>query len=323
MKRRLTVIASLICIVGVPTLRPLLVFTLLATMVAHATPSFAEQTGSESHHPQEYWRSIVQHDYAPPAGASVTGLATELSVLLGSADPELRDEFGYSILTAWIYEKRLLQPDAVRPLMRQWVANLKAGIGSTEGTSVLRRSFSALMLSVVVARDNAAPFLEKTEVRQLLDAALEYLDGEKDLRGYDARTGWLHSAAHTADLLKFLGRSRYLERSDQSQVLEAVTRKLRESSVVFTFGEDERFARAVLSVINRSDFDDRAFHSWVVQSRPAALTSRTPDPADLRASQNLKNLFSKLAVVLSMVAESTPGIQGARADVRLALDGLF
>jgi len=119
------------------------------------------------------------------------------------------------------------------------------------------------MLSVVVARDNAAPFLEKSEFRELLIAAIEYLGAEQDVRGYDPRVGWMHSAAHTADLLKFLARSRYLDREDQTRLLEAITGKLRTAAIVFAFGEDERLARGLLSLVAEPSDSVQAAHHAV------------------------------------------------------------
>ncbi len=288
----------------------------LLTLICAASLAVAEPS-----HPKEFWRSIVERDFALPEGSSLVDLSAELSGLLASPDPELRDEYAYSILTAWIYQKRVIQPAQLRPLMGRWLANLKEGIGTTDTESVFRWSFSALMLSVVVARDNAAPFLEKSEFHELFVAALEYLGREQDIRGYDPRVGWMHSAAHTADLLKFLGRSRYLDREDQTRLLEAITGKLRAAPMVFAFGEDERLARAILSLVNRNDFDRDAFSSWASRSRPAGTAQ--PELAQLRANQNLKNLLAKLDVLLSLVPEPSAGIQAAHNAVQAALKDIF
>jgi hypothetical protein len=276
-----------------------------------------------SRHDAAFWRSIVQHDYTPPPGSSVPELSVELSDMLGSADPELRDEIAYSTLAAWIYQKRLIEPEDLRTLMTQWIGNLKDGVGAQDTDLVFRRSFSALALSVIIARDLAVPFLQPPEYRRTLDAALEYLQAERDLRGYDATKGWIHSAAHTADLLKFLARSPHLEHGDQQHILDGITTKLSGAAGVFTHGEDERFARAVLSVIRRQDFDQEGFRGWVNRSRPALPGSGRPTPAQLRASQNVKNLLAKLEVLLSLDGQASQGVQAARDSVRAALKDLF
>lgn len=61
------------------------------------------------------------------------------------------------------------------------------------------------------------------------------------LRGYLPDKGWLHSAAHTADLVRFLGRSRHLTVAEQKRILDVVAGKL--EAPVFVWGEDERLAR--------------------------------------------------------------------------------
>jgi Protein of unknown function (DUF2785) len=198
---------------------------------------------------REFWKEIIRNDYNPPNGESVPALAQQLSRMLGSSDPDQRDETAYAILANWVYEKRLLAPDDLRPLIAEWRGNLKFDIGSVGTDSTFRGSFSALMLSVVIARDNAAPFLAREEFRDIFNDALRYLNSEKDLRGYDPDRGWYHSAAHTADLLKFMGRSRYCDPADQEAILDGIIQKLRLSAVVFSFGKDERFARALLSFV--------------------------------------------------------------------------
>ena len=274
-------------------------------------------------HDKAYWQSIAAHGFDVPEGSSAPALARELSALLGSPDPELRDGCAYSILTSWIYQKKLLQPADVRALAIEWQANLKAGVGSTGDDRTLRRSFSALSLGVVIARDNVEPFLEPVEVRAILDAALAYLEAERDLRGYDEQKGWIHSAAHTADLIKFLARSRVITVDDQRRILDAVTAKLRGAGQVFVFGEDERYARAVLSIIARKDFDQAGFTAWVTRSTPARMAAK-PSVADLQASQNAKNMLAKLEVLLSQAADPVPAqVLAARDAVRAALKTLF
>src|SRR5262249_36517924 len=175
-------------------------------------------------------------------------------------------------------------PAALRPLIARLRANLTRGIGERDTDSVFGRSFSALMLSVVVARDNADPFLDASSWHEIETAALVYLAAEQDLRGYDADKAWAHPAAPTADLLKFLGRSRYLDTAGQRQFLDAIAGKLTTASVVFTHGEDERFARAVLSLTARMDFDETRFAAWLQQAKPTV--PEHPAVAQLRASQN-------------------------------------
>jgi hypothetical protein len=280
-------------------------------------------TPDDTPHTRAFWQGIIEHEYAVPADQSLPDLTRELTGLLGSPDPDLRDEVAYSILAAWIYQKRAIEPAGLRPLMTALLGNLTADIGGAGTDAVLKRSFSALVLSIVAARDNAAPFLTESEYRDLLDRALAYLAAERDVRGYDEEKGWIHSAAHTADLLKFLGRNRHLRPADQVRVLDAVSSKLHGAPVVFTHGEDERFARAILSLVARTDFTPAEFGAWVERSAPKRLTTSRPSAADLRARQNITNLFAKLEVLLTLQDSAPEPVASARDSLRRALKALY
>jgi hypothetical protein len=297
---------------GVISMRlPVVVMTLLWAASAAAAPA----------HDVAFWRAVVHDKYTPPSGSDVPALADELTGMLSSPDPELRDDIAYSTLTSWIYQQKIVDARAIRSIVERLLANMTRGIGERDTDGVFGRSFSALTLSVIVARDNADPFLEATAWRQIESAALAYLAAEQDLRGYDAGTGWMHSAAHTADLLKFLGRSRYLDVAGQRQFLDAMSNKLTTASVVFTHGEDERIARAVLSLIARTDFDGPQFAAWLQRTKPAV--PEHPTVAQLRAAQNWKNMLAKLEVILSNDTQPSDAAAAARTAIRATLKPLF
>lgn len=290
----------------------------------------APQTGSApATHDKAFWQAIVDHDFAPPTPDAAVPLARELSTYVASPDPVLRDDLCYTILVDWMYKKHLIPPDVVRSIAAEWQANLRRDIGSVDTDAVFRRSFSALMLSVVAAMsvEGTPPSFDASadEIHALLASALEYLQAEKDVRGYDPQKGWMHSAAHTADLLKFLARSKHFTVADQHAVLDAIGRKLREAPVVFTHGEDERFARTILSIVRRSDFDQPAFTTWLKDALPARTPDSIRDPAYLRGRQNVTNLFAKLEVLLSLEDEAaiTPPTRAARDGLRASLKRLF
>ena len=290
-------------------------FAVLAVMSWNAVATV------QSTHDTAFWRAIVHERYAPPAGADVPALAAELVDMLASTDPERRDEIGYSTLANWIYQRKIISGDALRSLTASLIANLTQRIGERDTDSVFRRSFSALTLAAVVARDNADSVLDAEEWHRIEQAALAYLAAEQDVRGYDVDKGWMHSAAHTADLIRFLGRSRHLEVAGQMRLLGAVGQKLVTSPVVFTHGEDERFARALLSIVNRKDFDHAAFAAWLADTKPAVAPR--PTLAQLRAVQNWKNMLAKLEVVLSNDPQPSETVAAARNAVRAVLKELF
>jgi hypothetical protein len=270
----------------------------------------AAETGQA--HDKAWWQAVKAGQYALPPGGSLRNLLRELSAYLGSTDPELRDDIAYTVLTQWLYVKRLAPPEVTRQLVDEWIGNLEIGIGEDGTDSVFRRSFSALMLSVAAALDNEAPYLERAGFRTLLDAALRYLRAEDDTRGFDPAKGWMHSVAHTADLLKFLGRSRHLAPAGQADILTGIAGKVGGLGHVLVHGEDERLARAVVSIVAREDADLVAFEAFLSALRPVPGEGQ-PTPALLAANQNRRHLAAALYVVLSTDPRDLETLTRARA----------
>lgn len=295
--------------------RPLrLAFAALAGLACAAAP-LPGTAYSADVHDKEYWQAVIATEFALPRDASIDRLAGELSGHLGSPDPELRDDVAYGVLTQWLYVRRIVPPALRRELIDTWLGNLVSGVGEQGTDSVFLRSFSALMLSVAAALDNEQPYLEQAEFDRVLRSALAYLHDEQDTRGFDAEKGWVHSVAHTADLLKFLGRSRHLGVRDQSAILAAISEKLAQVDHVLAFGEDERLARAVLSIAARPDADMTAFAAFLDSLKPVPFDG-LPTRSALAANQNRKHLAVSLYALLAVDSRDFAGFRQARESVR-------
>lgn len=284
---------------------------------AAAGPPAAEARG------QAFWLALAK-DCAVPAGESAFGLVSEAVGLLGSPDTVWRDDVGYGVVAACVYQKRLLSPGERRELVGRLSANLRTGIGETGTDSVLLRSFSALDLSVLAALESQDPALDDAAYRRLLDDAFSYLRDERDLRGLEPRVGWIHATAHTADLLKFLARDARFRPADQARLLDAARAKMvAPGTPVFTHSEDERLAAALLSVVRRPDFDASILDPWLeplVALEKQVWEKAPPDPAALDASQNARNLLRGFFLLLSLPEPApTPGQAVAREKVLATL----
>jgi len=214
-------------------------------------------------HDREFWRAIAKNHYAIPAGQEAFPLVQELSGYLGSTDPELRDDLAYSMVAVWIGRQKKLSPEQLTTLVEEWQGNLRFGIGETGTDSVFKRSFSALCLSVLAERELKEPFLGETRFRALLNEALKYLGDERDLRGFDAKKGWIHATAHTADLLAALAENKLFTKQDEERVLKAITQRLASASEIFSYGEQDRLANVAAAIASRDDFDGDAWRTWV------------------------------------------------------------
>ncbi len=269
-------------------------------------------------HDRPFWLSIVKSDYAVPPGEKPFELLVEMNALVGSPDPVLRDDVSYGAAARWIYRRRLLSADEQKRLLQLWSSNLSMELGRRGSDTAYRRSFSALNLSVLAALDNEVAFLTQAEFEAFLNRSIDYLVHERDTRGYVPGHGWIHATAHTADLLKFLARSPKLPPPAQRTLLNAIAQKCA-GEETFAWGEEERLAEIVRSIVRRPDFDAAAFAAWLGEFplRHTELWKTAPaiDPAAFPPVQNIKSVLRAAYVALVNDANlPTPG-QTARQSV--------
>jgi hypothetical protein len=270
-------------------------------------------------HDRAFWLSLAQNKFEVPANENAFDLLVETNELLASTDPVLRDEVAYGAAARWIYQARLLNPAQQKQIVDMWMRNLSQGIGERGTDSVFRRSFSALNLSIIAALDVEAPFLSQQEFDALLAGALDYLARERDTRGYDPAKGWIHTPAHTADLLKFLARNPRLSRRSQAAVLKGISAKCFDVGQTYAWGEDGRLAQVVRAIVRRSDLDPVAFESWLAVFPPERerLWAKAPsiDTALFPGVQNITAVLRATFVALSQDGDLTPAARDARQRI--------
>lgn len=80
-------------------------------------------------------------DFAVPDSKRAGDLLVEMSALLASPDPVLRDEIAYSAAERWILRERRLDPFELRAVREVWLSNLRDGLGASGDDHVFKRSF--------------------------------------------------------------------------------------------------------------------------------------------------------------------------------------
>jgi hypothetical protein len=261
------------------------------------------------------WVALARSGFVVPQGSTAAALLVEMNPLLASPDPVLRDEVAYSAAERWIVRDKVVASDDLRRLLALWSANLDDGLGSAGDDRVFKRSFSALCLSLIAARDVATPFLSPEEGRRFLERMLDYFGRERDLRGFDPVRGWMHTPAHTADALKFLARSAHFAPADLGRLLTAVRAKVEASESVFVWGENDRMAWALHAAVRRPDAETAAFEAWTAGwvEDHKALWAGGPqvDSGRFARVENAKQILRSLTAILAM--EQTPTATGEKA----------
>lgn len=181
----------------------------------------------------------------------MTALPRELAALvddLRSPDPAVRDEGGYGTLARLAGEGAL---DA------HLVALGDRGVALLGDDAVQARSFGALLLALVVDRDNGTGAASPDAVRRWAGAVPAWYAGEPDTRGWDPALGWLHAVAHGADAVGALAGSPHLGPADLAGLLDLlVDRAMAATSLRWEQGEDDRVALAAMTVLRRDLLDE-------------------------------------------------------------------
>lgn len=272
---------------------------------------------------REQWIALARGGFVVPTGTSAAALLSEMIPLLASPDPVLRDEVAYGAAERWILRDRVVTADELRPLVARWSAALDAGLGTRGDDRIYGRSFAALCLSIVAARDVATPFLDAQEARALADRLFDYLARERDLRGFDATGGWMHAIAHSADAFKFLARGRHWAPANLARLLTLMSTKAGEVEGVFQWGEPQRIGFALAAAVRRDDADTAAVERWIaeLEGEFRALWAHGPvvAPGDFARVENRLQILRGLHTALAMDAAPTPTGEAARRAAIAAL----
>ena len=261
-----------------------------------------------------YWRQVQEADFEVPADRPLDDLTAELTRMLGSNDPVVRDGTAYPALATWT--SRGVYDDLLSGLGDGMAAGLTVGLGDPESDSVFRRSFSALVLGECVARDNAAGLVPPGKVMEWGDRIFTWYVRERDLRGYVSGKGWAHAIAHGADAIGTLAESPHLGKTELTVLLDVLADRITlPADAQFVHGEPDRMAAATLNVLRRNLVPLSVLEPWV--SRLAAVaTARVPRGTDPFLRRGNSESFLRALYLQLALAPNPPAV---RSDLLLVL----
>ncbi len=190
-------------------------------------------------------------------------LAEALLENFGSTDPQLRDTLSYILMDRLIEEGLLTRGERVALLKAALDdCHLFARIGESGTDSVFRRSFSVLVVPMVLGSDLGTRELPEDLVVWALDRVLAYARAERDWRGYVPDKGWAHAVAHTADALEIAGRHPKTPTTRMSDVLSVIHHL---ATVPYPLGyrEDDRLAFAAYQLMQSGRLSADAIQAWL------------------------------------------------------------
>ncbi len=208
-------------------------------------------------------------------------LADELSAMLGSPDPVIRDDTAFPVLAYWI--SRGVLDGRLEEFGSRLVAQFSDG-------PIYQRTFAAISLMWVPLRDAKTGELSSETVLGWLDAFSRWWRAETDLRPWDPELGWLHAPAHGADLLRGFARSPKLGPAELVGLLDlAVDRLMADQGYLYGNNEDDRIGYALATVLLRPELSEAQATGWIERLHEA-IAGGEPGPVPAWAANSLRTL---------------------------------
>ncbi len=243
----------------------LLTAHLLAPMVATA-PSSCPPAGMT----RPDLIKLKETKFEVPQDDKRNALAVRLVGCLDDPDPGVRDGVVFEGLSKWLRGKALT-PATILTLDE----SLRKMLGGEKDAEGFRLPFAALVLSEVARADRIEPVFTDASRKALVDLSASSLTRVIDYRGFDPREGWRHGVAHGADLVLQLSVNPKVGSDGVARLMDAIRSQVAPAGPVFyTFGEPERFARAVVFACRRGVLDAAFWDSWFASiASPKPLAS--------------------------------------------------
>lgn len=265
---------------------------------------------------KDHLTHIRETDFQLSQDVSLDDLTAAMVAHIGSVDGHLRDQLIYNTFFSWLETKPVYTTDQLRHLLTTLLDDQHLGykLGEQGDDSVFTRSFSMLVVPLLLIRHRAEPFLSADEVRMIHRKVIDTSAAERDLRGYVPGKGWAHAPAHTADALNELSLCAELGHDDLIAILEAVRAKIAYRESTYGHGEEERFGEVIDSIISRGLVTDAEWNDWFAGFVPLTAAQIAVDYAYINIKNFLHSLYYR-----AHHSKWSPGIQAALENVLATL----
>jgi hypothetical protein len=210
---------------------------------------------------------------------------------IGDPDPELRDELIYTTFCKWIAEKGYLNDQERCDLLHTLLGDnyLYYKLGHDGDDTVFTRSFSVLVIDVLLWRNRQQMYLPSEHYPFIKERLIGYYKNEKDLRGYVDKKGWAHAAAHGADAMCELAQWNESDESVMLEILQAITDVLNNGKYMFCDEEDERISLVVTLMVKKKLISKEKLCDWISELRDSVGSKYSHEQYLKRV--NLKNFI--------------------------------
>ncbi|WP_335872714.1 DUF2785 domain-containing protein [Bacillus sp. 2205SS5-2] len=220
----------------------------------------------------------------------------ELMLLnIGSTNAELRDHLIYSSFCKLI-SQGFLTSKQMKHIVKTCLdeKHLFFGLGTNKDDSVFTRSFSSLVIAIILKKDRQDSFLPEELANRAIATSWKYLQKEEDVRGFVDGKGWAHSVAHGADYLQQAVLHPLFDKNDVGACLEAMETCLF-NEYAYIDDEDERLIFPIEALLEIG-VDGEIINNWVkgISARLATVKKEEPSLVFFRKKVNILAFYKTL-----------------------------
>ncbi|WP_436864190.1 DUF2785 domain-containing protein [Bacillus fungorum] len=199
---------------------------------------------------QQHLEEIRNNNYVINDVPNIDSLSFSMLKHIGDTDSYLRDKLIYSTFYHLI-KKEYISHTQLQKLLLESIGEkyLLYKIHSDDEDAVFTRAFTTLLIALIIDADTNHNFLSQTDISNVKDQLILYMNNEHDFRGYVQDHGWAHIIAHASDTFEALVHSPKLETLYYEEILQTLLNKVCVHSIYYKYEEDERIVYPIISML--------------------------------------------------------------------------
>ncbi|MGH1142720.1 DUF2785 domain-containing protein [Bacillus pseudomycoides] len=193
---------------------------------------------------------IKANQYAIDSTIDIQDLSSKMLQHIGTPDGYLRDKLIYTTFWHLIINDHITQTQ-LQHLLSQSISEqyLFYKITTEDKDAVFTRSFTTLLIALIINADTKHNFLSPSDILDVKDKLILYMNQEHDFRGYVNDRGWAHSIAHVSDTFEALVKNPKLEPSYSPEILQTLLDKINVHTIYYKYEEDERIVYPIVAML--------------------------------------------------------------------------
>ncbi|PAT01333.1 hypothetical protein CI105_07075 [Candidatus Izimaplasma bacterium ZiA1] len=212
---------------------------------------------------------------------------------IGNKDSYVRDDLVYPVFAHLLHDD-ILTYDKINTICEVLLSEkyLFLDMSNKDKYSVLVRTFTLLQLFIIVYKYNQRKSEFSQYILKVYNAFLRYYQDELDYRGYDKEVGFIHSVAHSADLMSQLMKSEVIQKDELEVMFNLVYEVFIKKEYQLTNDEDERTVTALEIGIKRNLLDPEFLIAFIEKFKVFDNVKEYPEYYNV--TRNIKCLLRSL-----------------------------